>query len=163
MPGIRPVNCVCELDFPRVSWELAVHPDPMTAEFFQQLSNPKFDLIEAHFGHPVPAALRRLYADHVELRRQGFKVVLGGKKHSIPVAGYTPINEDSLEFFPEFEQYLEFASDGGEGLYFIDPTLADPKVLHFEMDGYDLAPCRCTLSQFLAAPHIADDSNDEEY
>jgi hypothetical protein len=56
-------------------------------------------------------------------------VLLGGKKDPISVAGYTPINEDSLEFFPEFEQYLEFASDIGDGLYFIDPTLADPKVL----------------------------------
>ena len=129
---------------------------------FHRLSRPNFDLVEQHFEHPVPAALRQLYSDAEELSRQNFKVVLGGKKPPLIVCGYTPINEKSLEFFPDFEQYLEFASDGGEGLYFIDPTLADPKVLLFEMDGYDLTPCRCTLSQFLAAPRVADDSDDEE-
>ena len=89
-------------------------------------------------------------------------MVLGGRKSPLSIAGYTPIDESSLEFFPDFEQYLEFASDIGEGLYFIDPTLADPKVLFFEMDGYDLTPCRCTLSQFLAAPRVPDDSDEEE-
>jgi len=134
----------------------------MTTDHFHHLSNPRFDLIEQHFGKPVPEALRSLYSDHDELRRQNFKVILGGKKQPFIVCGYTPLDEKSLEFFPDFDQYPEFASDGGEGLYFIDPTLADPEVFHFEMDGYDLTPCRCTVSQFLAAPRVADDCDEEE-
>ncbi len=154
----------------------------------EELLNPRFDLIEGHFSHPLPEPLRRLYADQNELSRTGFTVTTrsrfvsklanlwsfllrtvtsgrsGGRSRSQWfVESYTPLNENSLKFFEGFERFIEFADDGSEGLYFIDPTERDPEVFLFVMDGYDLIPVGCTLSRFLRARRHEGEPDEDEH
>ncbi len=126
----------------------------MPDDFEERQRNPKFDLIEQHFGHPVPASLRRLYANPEELNEQDFTITLVTAEGSRQwfVGDISPIDESSLEFFEGFERFIEFANDASEGVYFIDPTQAEPDVAYFDMESYELTPCGCTLSEFLAAP-----------
>lgn len=133
-------------------------------DYETRLHNPQFDLIEQHFGHPVPAALRQMYADPAILSREPFSVSIPSvdkPKHWF-VESFTPIDPNTLEFFEGFEQYIGFASDGSEGIYVIDPTQPDPEVYYFDMEGYTLDPCDSTLSQFLTFPTTSGYVEEEE-
>ncbi len=151
----------------------------------EELRNPKFELVESHFSHPVPQSLRRLYADHDELARTDFTVITGSRvlanvanfwwslvEHGQRdkrirtqwfVESYSPINEDSLESFEGFERFLEFADDGSEGLYVIDPTEQDPQVYLFMMDSHELIPVGCRLSRFLRARRLDGEPEEDDY
>ena len=133
-------------------------------ERVKQLQNPRFDLIEAHFKHPVPQPLKELYQNREELLRWRFVVDVPVPQEILDRAGddaefeqisverYEPIDGKTMESWgPGMENYIEFASDGGEGIYCIDPRETDPEVHLFIMDGADLIPLEVPLSEFLSA------------
>ena len=134
----------------------------MSDDFTERLHNPKFEIVEQHFGHPVPAALRQLHANHQELDQRDFTVTVGANAKQWYVGDYTPIDANSVQFFPGFERFLDIANDASEGSYFVDPTQADPEVFYFDMESYELTPCGCTLSEFLTAPRREGYPDDDE-
>ncbi len=138
--------------------------NPEVARFIERQHNPKFELIEAHFGHPVPNALKALYKDTSQLDERDFTITImssdGARQWFI--GDFSPIDEESLKFFPGFEKYLEIANDASEGLYFIDPTQPDPEVLYFDMESYEVTPCGAALSVFLTAPRRPGYPEEEE-
>ena len=125
---------------------------PATDEFAHELLHPEWQLVERHYGVPMPDLLKSFYADPNKVLLCDFdletpKPVDGLDR--IHVCTFTPINESSIEAFPAFERFLEVASDGGEGLYFFDPKDSELEVFLFVMDGYDLHPTGLSLRQFL--------------
>jgi len=78
-------------------------------------------------------------------------------RRRIHVEFFDAIGSNSTEHFEGFERFLDIASDGGEGLYFIDPKASDPQVYLFVMDGYDLYPTGLKLSEFLTAPRLPEE------
>jgi hypothetical protein len=130
---------------------------PTTDEFAHGLLHPNWQLVEGHYGVSMPDLLKRFYADPNKVLQCEFdletpKQVEG--LHRIHVCTFTRINENSIESFPGFERFLEVASDGGEGLYFIDPKVSEPEVYLFVVDGYDMLPTGLSLRQFLEGPRL---------
>ncbi len=130
---------------------------PTTDDFAQDLLRPNWRLVEEHYGVIMPDLLKRFYSDPKSVLQCEFdletpKEVEGGDR--IHVLTFSRINESSIEPFPEFERFLEIASDGGEGLYFFDPKDPEPEVYLFVMDEYDLHPTGLTLRQFLEGPRL---------
>ncbi len=124
----------------------------MSGDFTERLHNPNFEIVERHFAHPVPEALRRHHANHQKVDQCDFNIMVGAELNPWFIGGFTPIDENSVQFFEGFERFLDIADDGSEGLYFVDPTQADPEVFYFELDDYELTSCGCTLSEFLTSP-----------
>lgn len=130
---------------------------PSERNYREKILAPEWDLVEAHFECVVPPVLKNYYADPKSILRGPFdlktpKLVEG--YNQIHVEFFTLINESSIQFFEFFEKYLDIASDGGEGLYFVDPTLEDPEVFFFIMDGRGLHPTGLSLSEFLSNPRL---------
>lgn len=127
-----------------------------------RLLNPRFDLLESHFNCKVPTALRLLYDNRAEIIRTGIFVDVTsvvGESQELYVQAYEPIDETIHDAFPGFERFLEFALCGGPFLYMIDPSIEDPEVHLFNMEGasYELTPLHVQLSQFVSAPRRYED------
>lgn len=131
---------------------------PTADEFAHELLHPDWQLVEGHYGVPMPDLLKSFYADPNKVLQVDFDLetqVEGLRR--IHVCTFTRINESSIEAFPGFERFLEVASDGEEGLYFFDPKDSEPEVYLFVMDGYDLHPTGLSLRQFLEGSRLEPD------
>ena len=66
--------------------------------FEERLLNPDFTALEAHFGCPLPPALKELYANKDEIMRGDFEVIItqGGKKKTWTVAFYQPADKEAV-------------------------------------------------------------------
>ena len=148
--------------------EILFPKPPPGPTFEERLLNPRFDLVEAHFKCKVPQPLRALYENRKKLLRENFVVDIPLPEQidvdRIGIDFFLPIEEDSVDFSRSFaleESYIDFASDGGEGHYIINPTKPDPEVYLFVMDGSDLYPLGVSLSEFLAAHWYPNDYQDD--
>lgn len=132
-------------------------PEADHNEYHARLLNPMWELVESHFGCSIPAVLKSFYSDPGKVLQGGFDLrtpvdVDGADR--IHIEDFSIIDESSTEHFEGFERFLEIASDGGEGLYFIDPRESDPEVHLFIMDGWDLHPTGLRLGGFLSDPRL---------
>lgn len=130
---------------------------PQSDEYAQRLLSPQWDLVEEHFGTTISSRLKEFYADPSRVLQSEFDLVTAKEvegERTIHIQSSEPISSRSIEAFEGFERFMEIASDGGEGLYFIDPRESDPEVCLFVMDGYDLYPTGLSLSEFLTAPRL---------
>ena len=122
-------------------------------KFLQELLNPRFDLIEQHFKHPVPKLLRDLYSNKAELHRREFIVFIthGPEQGFFKICEYCPINAETLNLFEGFKQYIEFAHDGEECCYVIDPTQDNPEIMFLDYEAGEIEGTGMTLRGFLTA------------
>jgi hypothetical protein len=130
---------------------------PTTDEFAHELLHPDWQLVEGHYGVPMPDLLKTFYADPNKVLQCDFDLETPKQVdglHRIHVCTFTRINESSIEAFEGFERFLEIASDDGEGLYFFDPKVPEQQVYLFIMDGYDLHPTGLSLRQFLEGSRL---------
>jgi hypothetical protein len=138
---------------------------PRDSEYGTQLLNPDWAAIEAHYGVALPQVLKSFYANPEKVLQGEFEIkvprkVVGSKRAFI--ATFTPIDPDCISIFEGFEQYMEIASDGGEGLYFISPRDNDSPVWHFDMEDYSLTNTGLSLGRFLSAERLPPRDLDEE-
>ena len=132
-------------------------------EHFQKLKSPRFDLIEEHFRCKVPESLRALYSNHKEIVRTDIYIKVKssfGEMRELYIQAYDPIDENVLISFPGREKYINFACCIGPYIYMIDPTLTDPEVCLYSVEGTtdQFEPLGITLSEFISAPRrYADD------
>jgi hypothetical protein len=127
--------------------------------FRERLLNPDFPALEAHFGHPLPQALKNLHADRDELLRFDFEVFPPGRPAGSPpwaVCYYQPMDAEQLKaVWPGREKFLEIADDGTGNAYMVDPTRADPPVLFHDHETGEVEEVSGSLSEFLKWPRRA--------
>jgi hypothetical protein len=130
----------------------------MSDNYNTKLLNPKFELIEQRFDCEVPKSLKQLYSNREEVLRRNFVINRSpgaDQERDMKVKAYVPIDENCFSSFEGYRNYIEIASSGGEGIYFIDPTQSDPEVFLFVMESYELFPLGLVLSKFIALPKRA--------
>jgi len=126
------------------------------ARFLRRLQTPDFDGLEIHFGHPLPASIRALYADHELITRQC--VIIGvpnpeSDEGECFIDHFVPADLESLAYpWPGTEQFFRFADNGAGDVYLIDPTQADPEVIYYLHEIEKKVPLGVPLSAFINAP-----------
>ncbi len=137
---------------------------PKTDPRALDLLNPEWRIIEDHFGVQMPSYLKQFYSepDAVLVCKFDLKtpieVEFGRRVH---IEEFTAISKSTIEFFEGFERFIEFASDGGESLYFFDPKEADHPVYLFSMETYDLLPTGLNLKSFLSGKRLPQKFDEE--
>lgn len=126
--------------------------------FLNRLMNPNFAALEKEFGGAFPEALKRLYSDKEELKRDNFEITPPGKKADEAhfIAFYEPADLESvLDGWEDCKGYFSFANDGCGNGYIVDPRQPDPEVYFFDHEGGERTKVADNLSTFLSWPKNA--------
>jgi len=122
--------------------------------FADRLSNPDFDGLEKHFGHPLPPGLRALYANRQEISSEEIEISgmdAAGKEMAWHIAFYQPADlENVQEAWPDTKDVFEFANDGCGNGYTIDPRLDDPPVMFYDHETGEWEQVAESFSRFMA-------------
>ena len=154
---MKPIALLLLLAFAGCSKTPKMTSTPEDHEFAQSLLTPNWQLVETHFNSQIPQILKDYYSDPRAILQDNFDLKIPKEVEgysTIHVEFFTPIDESSIGHFEGFERFLDIASDGGEGIYFIDPKEDDAEVFLFVMDGHDLHPTGLRLSEFLKNPRL---------
>lgn len=129
-----------------------MEPSPEEIEYTEKLLTPNWAVVEQHFNCTIPTILKEFYQEPESVLQSNYdletpKEIEGYNR--IHIECFSQISDFSIEHFEGFERFLDIASDGGAGIYFIDPKQTDIEVYLFIMDSYDLHPTGLTLIDFL--------------
>lgn len=132
---------------------------PQDDEYAQRLLNPRWDIVEDHFGGRVPQQLKDFYADpsRVLLVEYDLETTENGNPFEgrLYVLSFDVIDEDITTPYGEYDKHIVLAHDEGDGLYLIEPTEEDPDVFYLYMNASGgLRFTGLCLSSFLSAPRL---------
>ena len=127
-------------------------------QFIRRLQHPDFTTVANHFGGPLPACVRALYANREELMRNNFVVVAWAvvpEEERWFVSDYQPADGPSVQdAWPGLEKYFAFADDGTGNGYLIDPKEEDPAVLFHDHETGELLRVCDHFTEFMKWPRL---------
>ena len=123
--------------------------DAARAHFIQKLRRPDFDRVEAHFGLPLPDALKSFYGSPFIECDWDIPKTGGGMWE---IAYFEPLDETAVrDAWPGSKHYLILANDGFGNEYAFSPTdPASPVVFHEHETG-EISRVSESLEEFLLA------------
>ena len=146
---------------PRLTPEQA---EEWNRQFNERLRNPNFAVVEEHFDHALPRAVKSLYQDRDEITRCDIDVAPAADADVDDrwyIAYYEPLDEQSWQHtFFDSRKYLAIANDGCGNTYIVDPRQADPEVLFHDHDDGEVSHICERLSEFLAWPRMKTEESD---
>jgi hypothetical protein len=118
----------------------------------RRLFNPKFKEIEEFFASPLPLDLRRLYESKKLIVRCDFTVRVDNDLECY-ISHFLPCDVEAAmkigEALPACKRLFSFASDGGDIVYLINPTLEDPPVMIYDAEDNEIVEVASHFSKFI--------------
>ncbi len=142
------------------------HPERVygTPEYEARFSHPDLPALEKHLGRPLPAELKKLYADTQTMLSKPFEVIPPDSQSpddNLPLNCFFPADAHAItDLWPSDDftlDQLPFATDGSEGVYYLDLQQGgdDPAVCLYYYDGGFHVEIASSLSEFLAWKRIS--------
>jgi hypothetical protein len=124
--------------------------------FRKRIESPDLEALERHFGHPLSASLRALYADRRLIMSQDVVVAVANpleRSKDSYIAWFEPADAEALGSpMPGCEGLFPFAGNGAGDQFLVNPTHPDPEVLYYLHETGEKASLGVPLSAFMAAP-----------
>lgn len=136
--------------------DMSPHAAPVLS-YEERLLNPQWDVLEKHFGVPMPKVLKEFYAAPAKVQQTEFRLKIKNKiedAYYVNVDRFHPLDKDAIYESDDNEpDLLSIASDAAEGEFFFDPRESALEVIML-VDYADYYETGLSLEEFLKAPRL---------